>query len=75
MFQNVRIYGVQCLDHAEAGTFWRDVAALTGGKRLKLDNLRSLVDLIMAICYREGGHGFLDVSHQRTVAIHVLQST
>ena len=31
MFQNVRIYGVQCLDHAEAGTFWRDVAALTGG--------------------------------------------
>ena len=60
--QNVRIYGVQCLDHKEAGTFWRDVAALTGGRHLQLDSLQSMVDLIMAICYREGGHLFLDVS-------------
>ena len=29
---------------------------------LQLDNLQSMVDLIMAICYREGGHLFLDVS-------------
>lgn len=56
------MYGVQCLNHPEAGDFWRDVAALTGGQHLKLDTLTSLVDIIMGICYREGGHDFIQVS-------------
>ena len=53
---------MQCLNHPEAGTFWKDIAALTGGDHLKMDKMDSIVDILMAICYREGGDHFLDVS-------------
>lgn len=51
----VRIYSVQCLGYAPSSTFYRQLAELTCGWHLKLDQFSSIVDCLTAICYREQG--------------------
>lgn len=53
--QGVRVYAVQCKNEPGAEVFWRELADKTGGKHLQLDEFRTIVDIIMAICYREMG--------------------
>lgn len=51
----VRIYSVQCLGYAGANTFYKQLAELSCGWHLKLDQFSTIVDFLTAICYREQG--------------------
>ncbi|CAD5113521.1 unnamed protein product [Dimorphilus gyrociliatus] len=56
----VKIYGIQCGTNPKAKPFYEKIAKATGGKHLDLNNLGSIVDMLMAICYRERGAEMYD---------------
>ena len=61
-FQGVKVYGVACRTYSHMiDSFYRDIAARTGGLMIPLDKFDLLFDLMMAICYREGGEDLLEV--------------
>lgn len=43
----------QCTLLTESDSFYRDLASLTGGYHLHLDDFTSVVDMIVAICLKE----------------------
>ncbi len=53
----VNIYSVQCLDYGnpKSKTFYKQMAELTNGYHLKLDQFSYIRDLILAICFRQVG--------------------
>ncbi len=51
----VVVYTVQCLSKSHATPFYRELAAMTGGYHLTLDQFDEVTDLIMAICYQQMG--------------------
>lgn len=51
----VNVYGVQALNRGHATPFYREIARRTGGFHLTLDQFSSVVELVMAICYRQSG--------------------
>ncbi len=44
-----------------AGAFWRELAERTAGKHISMEQFSTVVDLMLAICYRETGPEFLQV--------------
>ena len=56
----MKIYGVQCHERKNVEYFYRDISRLTGGRHLKLSEFSTIVDMMMAICYREHGAEFFD---------------
>lgn len=56
----VRIYSIQCLNYGGSDTFYRQLAELSCGWHLKLDQFASIVDFLTAICYREQGVEYLE---------------
>ena len=59
--QGVRVYAVQCQNEKGAADFWKDLANRTHGRHLKLDQFSTIVDILMAICYREHGAEYFEV--------------
>jgi len=57
----VKIYGVQAFNDEGSGRFFEQLARMTSGEHLQLENLANIVDFIMAICYRERGAEYLEV--------------
>ena len=53
--RGIKIYSVQALNRSISTDFYRDMAALTDGFHLFLDQFSSIVNFMMAICYREQG--------------------
>lgn len=51
----VVIYAVQCLSKSYANQFYADLARITGGYHLRLDQFSEVMDLLMAICYQQAG--------------------
>ncbi|GFR71866.1 von Willebrand factor type A [Elysia marginata] len=51
--ESVTIYAVQCGNVPDADAFFETMAVATDGKRLRLADMTSLFDLMMAVCYRE----------------------
>ena len=49
----VNVYGVQALNRPHATSFYQEIARRTGGFHLTLDQFSSVVELVMAICYRQ----------------------
>ena len=49
----IHVYGVQCLARRHATSFYQEIAKTTGGFHLELHQFSAIVDLIMAICYRQ----------------------
>jgi len=49
----VNVYGVQALNRSHATAFYEEIARRTGGFHLTLDQFSSVVELVMAICYRQ----------------------
>lgn len=45
----VQLYGIQALDHWESRTFYPELARLTSGYHLRLNQFSSIVELLMAI--------------------------
>ena len=66
--QGVRVYAVQCQNEEGAANFWKELANRTHGRHLKLDQFSSIVDILMAICYREHSTEYFEVS---TVNLHL----
>ena len=64
--QGVRIYSVQCQSNAGAEAFYKDLAKRTFGSHLKLDQFNTIMEMFMAICYREHGAEFLSVRNIST---------
>lgn len=61
-FQGVKVYGVACRTYsASIDAFYSDIAARTDGLMVPLDKFDLLFELMMAICYREGGDELLKV--------------
>ena len=59
----VRIYAVQCQNNgANVTKFYQSLADRTQGRYLRLDKFSTIVDILMAICYREKGAEFFEVS-------------
>ena len=53
----INIYSVQCLDYnnGKCKTFWKQMASLTNGYHLNLDQFSYMSDLIMAVCFQQVG--------------------
>ncbi|XP_035825213.1 uncharacterized protein LOC118477561 [Aplysia californica] len=51
---NVTVYGVQCGNRPYASPFYRTISTATKGKRLHLEDMGGIFDVMMAVCYREG---------------------
>ena len=73
----VRIYAVQCQRNPSADFFYKHLADNTDGKWVQLDEFQNVVDMLMAICYREQGPDMFLVRFRikidfnpRNVAIH-----
>jgi hypothetical protein len=50
---NINVYGVQCLNRGHATSFWREIAEKTGGFHLSLDQFANIVEIIMAVCFKQ----------------------
>ena len=53
--ENIKVYAVQALNRSEATDFYRSLARLTDGFHLRLDQFSSVVNFMMAVCFREEG--------------------
>lgn len=63
LLQGVKIYGVEAGNtSADTTVFNNEMARITGGKRLTLNNFGCIFDVLMMICYREGNPEMLAVS-------------
>jgi hypothetical protein len=51
--QGVSVYGVQALNRRHATPFYRELAMMSGGFHLSLDQFAEITDMLMAICYRQ----------------------
>ncbi len=51
----VAVYPVQALGKAHATSFYQEVAELTGGCYLELDQFDDLGDVLMGVCYQQAG--------------------
>lgn len=49
----IKAYGVQCLGREYANEFYQELADLTYGTRLELENFNKMHELVLALCYRE----------------------
>ncbi|HLZ62423.1 MAG TPA: vWA domain-containing protein [Ktedonosporobacter sp.] len=49
----VSVYAVQALNRRHATPFYRELANLSGGFHLSLDQFSEITDMLMAICYRQ----------------------
>ena len=67
--QGVRVYSVHCLttwggsDFERTRDFWSELAERTAGRYLALENFTTVVDFMLAICYREKGPEALQVKN------------
>lgn len=51
----VKVYGVQALNRSHATSFYNEIARVTGGFHLSLDQFSDVTNLIRAICYQQSG--------------------
>lgn len=51
--QHISIYAVQALNRRHATPFYRELAHMSGGFHLSLDQFAEITDMLMAICYRQ----------------------
>lgn len=55
----INVYGVQALRRSHATDFYKEIAHVTGGFHLQLDQFSAVTDLLLAICYKQQGGDFL----------------
>ncbi|KAI1697050.1 hypothetical protein DdX_18734 [Ditylenchus destructor] len=65
----VVVHGVQALNRRHAGEFYAECARVTGGVHMPLDQFNSVVDLVMAVCYREAQPGHLELYEKEIQAL------
>ena len=62
----VKVCGVQALGRRSAAPFYQEIAQVTGGFRLGLDQFSDVTNIIRAVCYQQAGPEFLQ-SFEQTV--------
>ena len=62
------MYAVQALNRSEATKFYRELATRSDGFHLMLDQFFSIVNFMLAICFREEGGATLDTFKTEVVA-------
>ena len=70
--KEIKIYSVQALNRSISTGFYREMATLTDGFHLFLDQFSSIVNFMMAICYREQGLDQLQV-YENEVSLENLK--
>ncbi len=50
---NIQVYAVQCLNRTHATSFYRELAEITGGLHLKLDQFRFIETLLLGIAFKQ----------------------
>ncbi|CAG5118958.1 unnamed protein product [Candidula unifasciata] len=65
--EGVTIYGVQCGRNTYADKFYQAISLATGGRHLRLEDLGSLFDTLMAVCYREGQDTAMLANYEKEV--------
>ena len=63
----VNIYSIQCLNrgHGQIKTFWRQMASMSNGYHLYLDQFSSITQIMTAICYKQVGNKELQNYQER----------
>ena len=51
----VQVHGVQALNRRYATRFYQEIARITGGFHLTLDQFSNVTDILMAICFQQAG--------------------
>ncbi len=51
----VAIYAVQALNRKHATRFYQDLARISGGFHVPLDQFSHVTDMVLAVCYRQSG--------------------
>lgn len=49
----IQVYGVQALGKRPARSFYQEIASLSGGQYLQLDQFREIGDILLAICFSQ----------------------
>ena len=62
----VRIYGVQCLNRRHATRFYQQIASLSGGYHLPLDQFNNINELLLAVSFQQAGGNALE-NYEREV--------
>ena len=55
----INVYAVQALGRGHATAFYKEVAQKTGGFHLELNQFAHVVDMILAVCYKQSGDSSL----------------
>lgn len=63
----VNIYSIQCLNrnYGPIKTFWRQMADMSNGYHLYLDQFASITQIMTAICFKQVGNGELEAYQER----------
>lgn len=77
LLQGVKIYSVQCTStlglnlRNEATGFWKSLSTKGHGHYLALERFGTIVDMFMAICFREAGTEYIEV---RRIGLKISQN-
>jgi len=61
------VYAVQALNQPHATNFYKQVAEITDGIHIGLDEFRAVTDMVLAVCYREAQPEHLEVFEKGAV--------
>lgn len=64
----ISVYGVQALGNTHATPFYQEIAKMTGGFHLNLDQFSSVRETLLAICYKQTGDERLKEYEKEVVA-------
>jgi len=64
----VKVYGVQCLNRRHAESFYRDIARISGGFHLRLDQFSNITELLLAVSYQQQGEEQLARYEEEVIA-------
>lgn len=64
----VRVYGVQCLNRRHAESFYRDIARISGGYHLRLDQFSNVTELLLAVGFQQQGEAQLAAYEEEVIA-------
>ena len=54
--EGIPVYGVQCLNRSHARPFYEELAKVSGGFHVSLDQFSYITDLVLAVCYKQQGN-------------------
>lgn len=66
----VHVHGVQALNRRYATRFYQEIARITGGFHLTLDQFSNITDILMAICFQQAGPERLQQFEEELVRTH-----